>query len=329
MAREGVFSSGSLRPAVALIVVLVIGLLVGCSTAETEPAPEAEPTPSVDLPSEIKVVAAGSGLPQVIAGINAGALNAAGIPATVVTKEDLPEALAALRSGKADLLVAPTGEIADIFFTSAQESSSPSSTPTASLDTNDLDETLTNLGPILGAQQLNVLPPSQASDGLVFVITQARSDGENLTSLSDLATFSQQTAVQLGAGPGCDTRPACLPFLVDDYGVEIAGVTEVAEDKVPGLVGDRSVTVGQVRSVDPEIDELRLVILLDDLIAADPQNLVPLVSDSVNVAEVTDPINRVQEVITTQDLRDLNLSLAKGTDPFELSDSWVTTQLTN
>ena len=98
---------------------------------------------------------------------------------------------------------------------------------------------------------------------------------------------------------------------------------------MPGLVGDRSVTVGQVRSVDPEIDELRLVILQDDLLAADPQNLVPLVRDSVNVAEVTDPINRVQEVMTTQDLRDLNLSLAKGTDPFELADSWVTTRLTS
>ena len=164
MSREGVFGLGSLRPAALLIVVLVIGLLVGCSTAESEPAPESEPTPSVDLPSDIKVVAAGSGLPQVIAGINAGALNAAGIPATVVTKQDLPEALAALSSGKVDLLVASTGQIADILFASAQESSSPSSTPTATSDTKDLDETLTNLGPILGEQQLNVLPPSQASE---------------------------------------------------------------------------------------------------------------------------------------------------------------------
>ena len=45
MAREGVFSFGSLRPAAALIVVLVIGLLVGRSATETEPAPEAEPRP--------------------------------------------------------------------------------------------------------------------------------------------------------------------------------------------------------------------------------------------------------------------------------------------
>ena len=308
--------------------VILVGS-VGCSRSEPPPTPDAETSRSADLPSQTTVVATGAGLPQVVAGINAGALNAAGISATVITRDDIPDAVAALERDVADLLIAPIGRLADVVSVNDSESTSASASPTTQPEASNLDETLANLDPALSAQDLTLLAPAQAIDGLVFAVTQARSDSEDLRSLSDLANFSQEQMVQLGAGPGCDSRPSCLPALVDGYAVEIAGVTEAKADKVPALVGDRRVTVGQVQSTDPDIDGLRLAVLQDDRIVSAPQNLVPLISDSVNVPEVADVINQVQEAITTKDLRDFTAALERGNDPYQVADSWVTTRLSS
>ena len=83
--------------------------------------------------------------------------------------------------------------------------------------TGDLDETMELL--IAATEPIGVTPldPSPAADANALVVTQETADAFGLTTISDLATVTEQ--LTLGGPPECPERPLCILGFEEVYGL--------------------------------------------------------------------------------------------------------------
>jgi len=83
--------------------------------------------------------------------------------------------------------------------------------------TGDLDETMELL--IAATEPIGVTPldPSPAADANALVVTQETADEFGLTTISDLATVTEQ--LTLGGPPECPERPLCILGFEEVYGL--------------------------------------------------------------------------------------------------------------
>jgi osmoprotectant transport system substrate-binding protein len=83
--------------------------------------------------------------------------------------------------------------------------------------TGDLDETMEML--IAATEPIGVTPldPSPAADANALVVTQETADEFGLTTISDLATVTEQ--LTLGGPPECPERPLCILGFEEVYGL--------------------------------------------------------------------------------------------------------------
>ncbi len=83
--------------------------------------------------------------------------------------------------------------------------------------TGDLDETMELL--IAATEPIGVTPldPSPAADANALVVTQETADTFGLTTISDLATVTEQ--LTLGGPPECPERPLCILGFEEVYGL--------------------------------------------------------------------------------------------------------------
>jgi len=170
--------------------------------------------------------------------------------------------------------------------------------------TNDVDETLEKLRPLLEEKGLQALEPSDAVDRNQFVVTEE----SGLTSLSDLAGQSDLT---VGGPADCETNAYCIPGLQRVYGVDLsAGFTALdSQTAIADALEADEIDVGVIFSTSPEIARSGLVVLEDDegMLAAD--NIVPVVADELVEAygdEMADVVNEVSAALTTEELIELN-----------------------
>lgn len=313
----------SLRALLGTLCAVTLMGLVACATDDPEPAP----TPSPTVSEELIVASYGSGVPETIAALYVANLNANGIPARSLSTTDLADALAAVRSGKADVLGAPAARLAAKSSATAASSpeasrSTPSSSPTPG-ESRSLSDELAKLESVAAAAELIVLPPAAAVDGVMFVMRRSRAAAEEVTNLSDLARVTATAPDVLAAPAGCAERYTCLEVLTDGYQIAISEVIQTPWDQVPTSLLQRRAEVGQLGTVATELTGLR--ILADDQSLLPPENIVPLLRESKEAAG--GPIEQVQAELTTVDLREFARDLAAGANPDEIADSWVTLRL--
>ncbi|MGH3330263.1 MAG: glycine betaine ABC transporter substrate-binding protein [Nocardioidaceae bacterium] len=174
--------------------------------------------------------------------------------------------------------------------------------------TPDVDETLSKLEELGAERNMTPLQPAEAEDANAFAVTQKFSDDNDVTTLSDLGKLSEPVA--LAAAPDCPDRPDCKQGLESVYGVDIDTFEPLgfgtAQTK-DALTSDE-VQVGQVGTSDGQIEQLGLVVLEDDKDWQNAENLVPMLSSKFLEAnpDVEDTLNQLSEVLTTEDLKELN-----------------------
>src|SRR3546814_543406 len=172
--------------------------------------------------------------------------------------------------------------------------------------TADLDETLKAAEPLLDKAGVSLLEPAQATDANAFFVSKDYADELKLEKLSDLKGKS----VVLAAHPDCAPRADCAKGLEDDYGIKISKVltTGFATDATYKSVLDGESQLGLTSTSDGTLEEQGLVLLEDDRAIQPVQNLVPAVSKKflANHPDVADILNALMEVLTTEDLVELN-----------------------
>ncbi len=114
----------------------------------------------------------------------------------------------------------------------------------------------------------------------------------------------------LAAAPDCPDRPDCKLGLESVYNIKISKFEPLGfgSAQTKDALTSGEVQVGQVGTSDGQIEQLNLVVLEDDQNWQNVENLVPVVSTQFleDNPEVEDALNKLSEVLTTDDLKVLN-----------------------
>ncbi|MGW1913370.1 ABC transporter substrate-binding protein [Streptomyces sp. NPDC002076] len=171
----------------------------------------------------------------------------------------------------------------------------------------DLGRTMTALRRLAAPRGLTVLPPGRAVDQNAFAVRADYARRHGLKTLSDLG--AAKLSVRLAAGDECVQRPYCAPGLKKVYGIDVTGV----DPKGVGTTqAKRAVQEGRDQMVlttttDATLDSFGLVLLADDRHLQNADYVVPVLNRSrAGSAGVAKALGRLNDVLTTQDLADMN-----------------------
>jgi len=252
-----------------------------------------------------------------VANMYAGALQAAGLQATV--KKGLGQReiyLPALQKGGKDngidLVPEYVGTLLEFVNKNAGEAS------------GDLDASVGKLRSRLDALGLTALNPSAAQDQNAFAVTRATADRLKAKKLSDLAPAAAQ--LTLGAGSECPTRPFCQPGLEKTYGLKFKAfrALDSGGPKTMEALASGDIDVGLVFSSDGGVAARNLVVLEDDKKLQTVDNLVPAIRKDVVDDDIRRALNRVSSELTTADLIQLNKRAdVDKADPETLAQEWL------
>jgi osmoprotectant transport system substrate-binding protein len=171
----------------------------------------------------------------------------------------------------------------------------------------DADATVTALRELAEPLGLTVLDPGEAVDQNAFAVTEEFAAEHDLQTLSDLGASGEP--IRLAAGDDCPERPFCQPGLEETYGIDITGL----DPKGVGTVqAKRAVQNGEddmvlVTTTDGTLDQFGLVLLEDDKNLQLADNVLPVVNtESAGDPEIAETLDGLTQVLTTQDLIELN-----------------------
>lgn len=196
-----------------------------------------------------------------------------------------------------------------------------------SLTTSDAQASIDAAKSLLDDQGITLLDPSAATDTNAFFVTQAFSDKEGATTLSDLKGVS----VVLAAAPDCESRIDCAKGLIDTYGIDVTKVLPLgfASDQTYQSVLDGESQLGLTSTTDGTLESQGLVLLDDDQKIQPAQNLVPAISTEFLDAhgDVADPLNALMAALTTENLTELNGKVSVDREkPADVATQFLTDQ---
>ncbi|HEX8804586.1 MAG TPA: ABC transporter substrate-binding protein [Acidimicrobiales bacterium] len=246
---------------------------------------------------EISIGAQDFGESAILANIYAGALEADGFEASVQELGGFRDILfSSFESG--DINLAPDYVASNLEFLN----------DFAGEATNDVDETLDKLQPLLEEKGLTALTPSDAVDTNAFVVTSDTAEANDLASLSDLADNGAD--LTLGAPQDCETNGFCIPGLKRVYDVDLsANFVPLEFGLIPDALEAGEIDIAVVGSTDGRIESNGWVLLEDDqnMLAAD--NVFPLASQELEDAygdDLSTTLDGVSSELTSDELIELN-----------------------
>lgn len=275
------------RVAAGVIAVGAVVALAGCTQADPT-APETGDSGGGDSDT---IIVGSFAFPEseILGELYAQALEAEGFD--VETQFNIgprQQTIPALQDGSINLIPEYNGNLLAYYDTEFPERT-----------TEDVDAALVEA---VAADDLVVYESAEAEDKDAYVVTSEFAEANNLTSIGDLAGVQPFT---LGANPQFAELGYGLPGLASVYGasdVEFIPYEDFGgPDTVRALVDD-TVQVADIYTTSPALVAENLVVLEDpeNLIAA--QNVIPLVSASVDSPELADVLNAISAALTTDDL---------------------------
>lgn len=172
--------------------------------------------------------------------------------------------------GEVDVVPEYVSGIADHLSTAA---SGPDAEP---LTTNDPQESLDAVQPLLDEAGITLLDPAEATSQNAYFVTRERAEQDDLSALSDL----EGERVVLAAAPDCEGRDDCEKGLREVYGIDLARLLPLGygSPETYRAVVDGEADLGQTGTLDGTLEDQGLVLLEDDRGIQPAQNLVPAVA---------------------------------------------------
>lgn len=167
-----------------------------------------------------------------------------------------------------------------------------------SLTTGDPTETIEAAQPLLEAQGITLLEPSEATSQNAYFVTQEYAEQNDVSTLSDL----EGESLVLAAAPDCEGRTDCEAGLEDVYGIDITKVLPLGfgSPQTYKAVLEGEALLGQTGTLDGTLEGQGLVLLEDDQGIQPAQNLVPAVSEEF-IADNSDVRELLNELMATLD----------------------------
>ena len=288
-------------------------VLSACSSGEGE-SPSSAASQQADLP-EVSMGSAGFPEAALVAEIYAQALEAQGF--TVERHLELgerPAVRAAFDSG--DINIAPDylGGLGSLLESEV------------SSDADATHDALVTALEEIGQTALDFSPGTDA-DG--FAVRQETADEFSLANMTDLAGVADQLV--WGLATGCPDNPVCGPALNDVYGIDISALdTESLNPCSPEIaeaLNNSAIDVAQVCTTQAEIAAFNFVLMDDDGGMAPAQNLLPVMTQDLADAggdTLANALNAVTELLTTEELTNLNQQIAEQESYEDIASQWLT-----
>ncbi|MFG3369952.1 ABC transporter substrate-binding protein [Streptomyces sp. NPDC090032] len=247
---------------------------------------------------------------QVLGYLYAAALEAAGVKTKVRPNLGTREILIpALKGGDIDLLPEYQGALLHYL--------DPKSTAT---EEGEMQNALAVALP----KGLQILPYGLAEDSDAFVVTAGTAKKYKLTSLADLAKHNGKLVI--GAAPEVKKRQVGAVGLKDVYGVEFKEFKSLDSSGplVKGALKKGDVDVANLFTTDTDIVDNHWVVLTDPKNLVPGQHVVPLVADRKADSTVRKALARLGNVLTTEQLTELNRQVDKEKkDPEDVANAYA------
>ena len=229
----------------------------------------------------------------ILAHIYAGALESEGMTVTVEERLGNREAVVPLIE-RGDIDVLPEYSGALLAFLADRE-----------IKSTDPQVVVDMLREETQGQDFTVLEASEAQDVDVLVVTRETAEANDLQVVSDLEGVADQLVI--GGPAELETRPNCLPGYEREYGLQFSEfrTTDAAGPVTIESLLNGDIDVARLFSTQAIIEAEDLVVLEEDVPLQLPQQVIPLVSTSVQ-DQVTDALNQVSSELTTEDLTAMN-----------------------
>jgi osmoprotectant transport system substrate-binding protein len=191
---------------------------------------------------------------------------------------------------------------------------------------SDTADTVDALRGILDARGIEVLRPSEAQDANGLVVTRDTADRLALRTIGDLVPYAKQ--MTLGGPPECPDRDLCLLGLEHRYGLRFGSflALDAGGPVTAEAIRRGTVDAGVLFTTDGALTTNDLVLLEDDRGLQPSENIVPIVRrDAIERfgPTITATLDRVSSLLTTDDLRRLNVMIANDTDPSAAARAWL------
>ncbi|MYT72581.1 MULTISPECIES: ABC transporter substrate-binding protein [unclassified Streptomyces] len=247
---------------------------------------------------------------QVLGYLYAAVLDAAGVKTSVRPNLGTREILIpALKGGDIDLLPEYQGALLHYLDTKSKAA-----------EEGEMQNALAMVLP----NGLQILPYGMAEDSDAFVVTRETAAKYKLKSLADLANHNGKLVI--GAAPEVKKRQVGAVGLKDVYGVEFKEFKSLDSSGplVKGALKKGDVDVANLFTTDTDIAENHWVVLTDPKNLVPGQHVVPLIADRKADSTVRKALARLGNVLTTEDLTELNRLVDKDKkDPEDVANDYA------
>lgn len=189
----------------------------------------------------------------------------------------------------------------------------------------DVEATFAAASALAGAENITLLPPSQAQNQNAFAVTEAFAEQHGITTMSELAAYSQANPITLGGAPECPQRPFCLPGIQQTYGVKVDQFLSLDVGPLTiNAIKQGTVNVGHVLSSSPSVAVNGLVVLTDDKGLQTPENILPAVYTPALTDTIERALNSVSQALTMQELQQMNQQVdIDRMDPEDVAEQFL------
>jgi osmoprotectant transport system substrate-binding protein len=287
-----------------LLVLLLLGVLCGCSGTHRQPAVTSLRIASYDFSEN-----------QILAAVYAEGLRREGVPVSLQTGVGTREVIEpALEQGVVDMVIDYQGTALDFI------------SPGRHQDLTTPEQLHAALRQAFARRGIAVLDAAAAEDQNGFAVTTDFAAAHRLSRLSDLAPLAGQ--LTFGGPPECLQRPLCLPGLRQVYGLHFGAVRTMSSRAatVEALVAGQ-IQVGLLETTDARLGDDGIRLLADDRGLQPHENVVPLVRTAVLArrwgARLQAVLNSISARLTTADLVRLNRAVEiQGQSPARAAAQW-------
>ena len=193
---------------------------------------------------------------------------------------------------------------------------------------SDPEAVYTDLLPALEALGQTALDYSPGTDADGFVVRQETAEELGLATMSDLAGVAGDLV--WGLATGCPENPVCGPGLLEVYGIDIDTLDieplPPCSPEIAEALNSSAIDVAQVCTTQAEIASFNFVLMEDDGALQPAQNVLPVLTQELADAggdTLASALNAVSELLTTEELTNLNLQIAEQESYEDIASQWL------
>ena len=189
----------------------------------------------------------------------------------------------------------------------------------ASSATSDDAKNLATLKELASAKGVTVYTPTPATDNYAYVVSKDFSDQNKVTTVSELAAYSQKTPVGMGGSQECRDRSYCKLGLEKTYGMKIGAYKVIVLSSQPAVDGllKNDYQVAVFNSSDGVLSTNPVVTLKDDKGLNPNDYIVPAVNSKKATPELEQALNDLSAKLTQEELLRMNKETQIDRKPVE------------